>query len=146
VSEWDGRFEPEVTSTNKLTEDVVYLANKDKVVGKVEGLDQNKLRVQSHSTDLQIPLSRVTEIYFANTEPSNAKESPWAVRASFPGGETISFLLDKWSAGEVTGLSANFGPVAFNPRAIRFLQFNPMRVEQQADEASENDWIPELDE
>lgn len=146
LSEWDGRFEPEITSTNKLTEDVVFLANKDKVIGKVEGLDENKLRVQSHSTALQIPLSRVTEIYFANTDASDAKESPWAVRASFPGGEMISFQLNKWSASEVTGMSANFGPVAFNPRAIRFLQFNPDRVEQTADDPADKDWIPELDE
>ena len=146
LSEWDGRFEPEITSTNKLTEDVVFLANKDKVIGKVEGLDENKLRVQSHSTALQIPLSPVTEIYFANTDVSDTKDTPWAVRASFPGGEMISFQLNKWSASEVTGMSANFGPVAFNPRAIRFLQFNPNRVEQTADDPSDKDWIPELDE
>jgi hypothetical protein len=145
LSEWDGRFEPEIT-TNKLTEDVVFLANKDKVIGKVEGLDQDKLRVQGHAASLQIPLSRVTEIYFANTAGATAKETPWAVRASFPGGEMISFQLDKWTAGEVTGLSANFGAVAFNPRAIRFLQFNPGRIEQQSDDAVDNDWIPELDE
>jgi hypothetical protein len=146
LSEWDGRFEPEISSTNKLTEDVVFLANKDKVVGKVEGLGENKLRVQTRATPLQIPLSRVTEIYFANTEGVSTNESRWAVRASFPGGETISFLLDKWTAGEVTGLSGNFGPVAFNPKAIRFLQFNPGRIEQSADEANDNDWVPELDE
>jgi hypothetical protein len=160
LSEWDGRFEPEITTTNKMTDDVVFLANKDKVVGKVKGLGENKLLVQTRTLDapgasektpteartLQIPLSRVTEIYFANTEASNDKQSPWAVRASFPGGETISFQLDKWNAGEVTGVSANFGPVAFNPRAIRFLQFNPGRIEQKADDNNENDWIPELDE
>jgi hypothetical protein len=159
LSEWDGRFEPEVTSTNKLTDDVVFLANKDKVVGKVKGLGENKLLVQTRTLDaaasekstnearvLQIPLSRVTEIYFANTQETPDKQSPWAVRASFPGGETISFLLDKWTAGEVTGMSGNFGPVAFNPRAIRFLQFNPGRIEQTTDADNDNDWIPELDE
>jgi hypothetical protein len=159
LSEWDGRFEPEGPSTNKLTEDVIFLANKDKVVGKVKGLGENKLLVQTHTLDapatgdkpsegraLQIPLSRVTEIYFANTQEAPDKQSPWAVRASFPGGETISFQLEKWSAGEVTGISGNFGPVAFNPRAIRFLQFNPARVEQKNDAENDNDWIPELDE
>src|SRR4051812_5957209 len=112
LSEWDGRFEPEITSANKLPEDVVFLANKDKVIGKVKGLGENKLLVQTRTLEipgasektategrvLQIPLSRVTEIYFANTEASNDKQSPWAVRASFPGGETISFQLDKWNA------------------------------------------------
>jgi hypothetical protein len=68
------------------------------------------------------------------------------VRASFPGGESVSFLLEKWSDSEVTGASANFGPVAFNPRAIRFLQFNPNRIDKQTDDEADNDWIPEVDE
>jgi hypothetical protein len=144
LSEWDGRFEPEVTSTNKLTEDVVYLANKDKVVGKVEGFGEDKLRVQTHATALDIPLSRVTEVYFANAQLPSTKTSPWSVRASFPGGETVSFLLDKWSAGEVTGMSGNFGPVAFNPRAIRSLQFNSERADIKSNETGDDDWIPDL--
>ena len=95
---------------------------------------------------LHIPLSRVIEIYFANTEASNLKQSPWAVRASFPGGESVSFLLEKWTENEVTGASANFGPVAFHPRAIRYLQFNPSRVEKRAEDDADSDWIPEVDE
>jgi hypothetical protein len=161
LSEWDGRFEPEISTTNKLREDVVFLANRDKVVGKVKGLNESKLLVQTRTLEsatppaegsidegrvLQIPLARVTEIYFANTEASQTKQSPWAVRASFPGGESVSFLLEKWTAGEVTGLSGNFGPVAFNPRAIRFLQFNPNRIDQKAEDDPDSDWIPELDE
>lgn len=147
LSEWDGRFEPELTSTNAIKEDMVFLANKDKVVGKVESFGDGKLLVQTHTTALSIPLNRVTEIYFANTHAYDQKPSPWAVRASFPGGETISFLLSQWAADKVTGASANFGPVAFNPRGIRALQFNPDRAASRADQAeSDNDWIPELDE
>ncbi len=147
LSEWDGRFEPEVSTNGPLKEDLVFLANKDKVSGKVEGFSDGKLRVQTSSTPLLIPLARVTEVYFANTRASTAKPSPWAVRASFPGGERISFLLDQWNQSEVTGLSGNFGPVAFHPRAIRSLQFNSERADKESEENSENnDWIPELDE
>jgi hypothetical protein len=146
LSEWDGRFEPDPPTTNRITEDLVYLANKDKVSGKVESFGDGKLRVQSRGSNLQIPLSRVTEIYFANTLTNANKQSPWAVRASFPGGEKISFQLDKWNAEEVTGLSGNFGPVAFKPSAIRNLQFNPMRPESKDnDDPEKNDWIPDLD-
>ena len=159
LSEWDGRFEPEITTTNKITDDIVFLANKDKVVGKVKGLGENKLLVQTRTLEapsasdrvsdgrvLQIPLSRVTEIYFANTLGSAAQKSPWAVRASFPGGETISFQLDQWNVEKVTGVSGNFGPVAFSPKAIRYLQFNPGRMEQNSKSENDNDWIPDLDE
>lgn len=148
LSEWDGRFEPDPPSSNApLKEDVVFLANKDKVSGKVDSYGDGKLSVQTHGTSLQIPLARVTEIYFANTLTNEVKPSPWAVRASFPGGEKISFLLDKWNGSEVSGTSGNFGAVAFKPSSIRYLQFNPGRAESaEAEEAEKNDWIPDLDE
>lgn len=147
LSEWDGRFEPDINSTNAITQDMVFLANKDKVVGKVEGYGDGKLRVQTQNTALNIPLTRVTEVYFANTHAIAEKQSPWAVRASFPGGETVSFKLQQWTADQVTGASANFGPVAFNPRGIRYLQFNPDRATARAEANEDNvDWIPELDE
>jgi hypothetical protein len=147
VSEWDGRFEPDVSTNAPSSEDIVFLANKDKVTGKVEGFENNKLRVKAHTTSLQIPLNRVTEIYFAKSEASEGTKSPWSVRASFPGGEGVSFALEKWNAEEVIGRSANFGPVAFNPKTIRYLQFNLDRSDPSAvEEEMEDDWIPELDE
>jgi hypothetical protein len=147
VSEWDGRFEPDISTNTPATEDIVFLANKDQVTGKVEGLVDNKLKVRAHSTTLQIPLSRVTEIYFAKAEGADDKKSPWSVRASFPGGEGVSFALEKWNANEVIGRSANFGPVAFQPKSIRYLQFNVERNNPTAvEEEMEDDWIPELDE
>jgi len=146
LSEWDGRFEPEV-STNAVTEDTVFLANKDKVAGKVEGFSEGKLKVQAHSTSLQIPLERITEIYFAKSRAHPEKPSPWTVRAAFPGGEAISFQIEKWTLNEVLGHSGNFGSVAFSPKTIRFLQFNSERADAVAKAADEeNDWIPELDE
>lgn len=147
VSEWDGRFEPDTSTNEPPKEDLVYLANKDKVTGKVEGLMDGKLKMETHSTVLQIPLNRVTEIYFAKADDVEEKPSPWAVRASFPGGEGVAFQLERWNSTEVIGRSANFGPVAFSPKAIRFLQFNLERSNPQAlDAETEDDWIPELNE
>ena len=38
VSEWDGRFEPEISTNAPVNEDVGFLANNDKVTGKVEDM------------------------------------------------------------------------------------------------------------
>jgi hypothetical protein len=147
VSEWDGRYEPDLSTNGPVKEDIVFLANKDRVAGKIEKFADGKIHIQSHATALKIPLSRVTELYFADTRTNVAALTPWSVRAAFPGGESVSFLLEKWTGSEVAGRSANFGPVAFNPKTIRSLRFNLQRGDMAAAAApAEDEFIPELEE
>jgi hypothetical protein len=127
VAEWEGRFEPETLTNVPPTSDVVFLANKDRVIGEFQKIEEGKLTIKAKQTTLDIPLSRVTQIRFADSKSSASQTNPWDVRASFPGGETVGFELVKWDAEQVTGKSPVFGSVAFKPRTIRQLQFNPRR-------------------
>ena len=49
---------------------------------------------------------------------------PWEVRAHFAGGAAVSFNLNQWEGSMLTGRSRNFGPVSFDSKLIRRLQFN----------------------
>jgi hypothetical protein len=139
VAEWDGRFEPEAI-TNALPEsDVLFLANKDRVAGKVLALDEAKATVETKQTKLDIPLSRITQIRFARNETASTNFEGREVRATFPGGESLVFDLQKWDTQEVAGTSKVFGPLTFNPKNIRHLQFNLMRQQAQPDAAVEAD-------
>jgi hypothetical protein len=122
VSEWDGRFENE--STPETKEDVLYLANRDKVIGKLLGIADGKVSFNASDTDLQIPLERVTQILFAPGATNVAPAAPWEVRAHFSAGETVSLNLEQWSGKEFLGRSRNFGQVSFKPEAVREIQFN----------------------
>lgn len=134
VAEWDGRFEPEGMTNLPTDMDVVFLANRDKVFGKVLSLEETKATVEAKQTKLDIPLERVTQIRFAKTD-AETNTVPGEVRATFPGGESVVFNMEKWDATEVKGSSRTFGPVSFDPRNIREMQFN---LNRSADAEEEN--------
>ena len=135
VTEWDGRFEPDALTNAPTDMDVVYLANRDKVFGKVVNLEETKATVETKQTKLDIPLERVTQIRFAKSD-SVTNTLPNEVRASFPGGESVVFKLDHWSPTEVKGTSRTFGPLSFDPKNFRQVQFNLSRGNPE--EAKEN--------
>jgi hypothetical protein len=127
VAEWDGRFEPDTLTNLPADMDVIFLANRDKVFGKVLSLEETKATVEAKQTKLDIPLERVTQIRFAKGN-AETNMTPGEVRVSFPGGESVVLAMDKWDATEVKGTSRTFGPLAFDPKSIREVQFNLNRV------------------
>jgi hypothetical protein len=133
VAEWDGRFEPEAMTNLPPDLDVVFLANRDKVFGKVLAVEESKATVEAKQARLEIPLERVTQIRFAKNE-ATTNSVPGEIRASFPGGESVVFNMEKWDATEVKGTSRTFGPVTFDPKSIREMQFN---IDRAAEEMSE---------
>ena len=68
--------------TNLPTDtDIVFLANRDKVFGKVLSIEPSKATVEAKQTKLDIPLERVTQIRFAKAA-SETNIFPGDVRAS----------------------------------------------------------------
>jgi hypothetical protein len=61
------------------------------------------------------------------------------VRASFPGGESVVFNMEKWNGTEVKGTSRTFGPLTFDPKGIRELQFNLNRTADQDEDTANVD-------
>jgi hypothetical protein len=123
ISQWQGRFEPE-TSAVMTNVDVIRFINHDQAAGKIAGINDGNVTLALGETLLQIPLQRVTQINFAATPVAAATRGPWEVRACFPRGGSLSFQLIKWSDEEVSGQSAIFGSLAFQPGQIRQLEFN----------------------
>jgi hypothetical protein len=123
ISQWQGGCEPE-TSAVMTNVDVIRFINHDQAAGKIAGINGGKVTLALGETLLQIPLQRVTQINFAATPVAAAPRDPWEVRACFPYGGSLSFQLEKWSGKEVSGRSAIFGPLAFQPGQIRQLEFN----------------------
>lgn len=127
VAEWDGKFEPEALTNAPPDMDVVFLANRDKVFGKVLALDEAKAQVETKQTALDIPLARITQIRFGQQATAATNYAAREVRLTFPGGESVVCELDHWNETEAVGTSRVFGPLRFNPKHIRQLQFNLAR-------------------
>jgi hypothetical protein len=123
ISQWKGRYEPE-TSAVTTNVDVIRFINHDQAAGKIAGINDGKVTLALGETLLQIPLQRVTQINFAATPVAVETRGLWEVRAHFPCGGSLSFQLEKWSDTEVSGRSAIFGSLAFQPGQIRQLEFN----------------------
>jgi hypothetical protein len=125
VSEWDGKPSFESVTDSGGADDQLYLANRDKVSGKVTSLHDGKLGLASTSNSLEIPLQRITQIFFGNTNTNVVARNPWEIQASVSGGGTISFALEKWNNEKVFGQNKNFGKISLNSQSIRHIEFNP---------------------
>ena len=129
ITQWEGRSEPEAFAAAG-TNDAIHFVNHDRAVGSLESIQDGHARLNLAGTQLNIPLERVTQIEFAATQVPAESTGPWEVRAHFPGGGSVSFQLEKWDNKSVTGQSAIFGPLAFQPGAIREMEFNLNRPKE----------------
>ncbi len=144
ISQWEDRGEPESMDVGTNL-DAVHFVNHDRGAGKIEGIKDGKVKLSLSGTSLDIPLDRITQIEFAQTNAPADSPGPWAVRAHFPGGGSISFQLKSWDSKTVAGQSAVFGALAFQPDAIRELEFNLNHAKEQASIANTKEF-EELDE
>ena len=147
VSEWDGKFVEEPTANPSATEDFVRLVNRDKVSGVLSGFRDGKILMTAAQTKLEIPLPRVTQIFFGPGNTNRVPRDPWEVRAYFSGGGSVSLQLEKWTREKLSGNNPEFGPLVFDTRSIRRLQFNLDRShvgEQPPSSEDETKW--EMDE
>lgn len=147
VSEWNGKFEEEIPANPSATEDFVRLVNRDKVSGVLSGFRDGKILMAAAQTKLEIPMQRVTQIFFGARNTNRVARSPWEVRAFFSGGGSVSLQLEKWTRQQLAGSNPDFGQLVFDARSIRRLQFNLDRAkagDELANPEDETKW--ELDE
>jgi hypothetical protein len=144
ISQWQGRFEPEtfVPATNT---DSIRFVNHDRAAGKIQAIQDGKIKLALAGTELEIPLARVAEIDFAETNAAAEPAGPWVARAHFPGGGSLSFQLEKWDDWTISGRSAIFGPLALQSAAVREIEFNLDRPKEDGVTAAVREF-EELDE
>ena len=142
VSQWEGNIDPRTAPTPPISEDLVYLANRDKVSGELRGIRDGKLAFALPQTALEIPAERVTQIFFKQSATESAVPRPWELRFDVAGGGSVSFRLEKWGVEQIAGTSANFGRMAVNLASIRQIQFNtkPGKDSEELDGPSAEAW------
>lgn len=133
VAEWEGRFEPEMVTNAPPDMDVVFLANRDKVLGQVNSLAGGKVSIATKQGDLDIPVERITQVHFREQGAPPETLAAGPVQVVFPGGESVGLELERWAGGEVAGRSSIFGPVTFAAKRIRQLTFSAAGENETAD-------------
>jgi hypothetical protein len=140
VSHWEGRFEPQAASNPSTNADAVCFLNHDKAAGKIAAIKEGKVDLVLEGNLLHIPIDRVTQIDFAQPSAATEPRGPWQVRALFPGGGSVSFQLRTWDDKQVSGQSAVFGALSFQPGAIRELEFNLDRPRSEPSSSPESEF------
>lgn len=130
VAEWDGRLESEENLEKAEKQDMIRLANKDRVVGDIREVNNGKLSIDTAQGKLDVPLTRITQIQMGGTNRVASAPAPWEVRAFFAGGGSLSFQMNGWTEKSITGTSSSLGQVALNSKSIRQIQFNLERQKE----------------
>lgn len=123
VREWAGDGETGgVVVTAK--QDVLCLANNDRVTGTVKAIKDGAVTVDSTVAALTIPLERVAEINFASENRERVRRLGTDVIAAFHDGGRVTVALASVDAKTLTGESENFGKLSFSRDAFRELQLH----------------------
>jgi hypothetical protein len=125
ITEWNGKLEQKTTNAPPIKEDLAHLLNGDKVSGTLESFRDGKFTISTGASPLNIPFGRVTEIEFPrkHSEPEIKMVQP--VRATFAGGGSLLFQIERWTAEGATGMSPYFGRATFAPDAFESVELYP---------------------
>jgi hypothetical protein len=140
ITRWGGKYEPDIAPVRATNTDMVSFINHDKAGVKVQGITGGNLDVGMGGNILRIPCERVRQIDFAQSSAEAEPRGPWEVRAVFPGGGSVSFQLERWDDKSITGHSALFGSLAFQPGSIREMVFNLDKLRTEPATPLENEF------
>lgn len=136
VSEWDGTIPTSTDATFSSNEDLIKFSNGDKVSGKLKKISNDKLLFQTpYTTDMEIPLKRISEILFASTTAERSRRNKFDITLSLGDPVTITFNLIKLEKDNVEGESENFGKIIIPLKFCQSIEFNIYR--EKTEEAKE---------
>lgn len=131
---WDGKIEDLPRATGKSKEDVVTMANNDKVSGALEGIRDGKITFATSYAKLEIPMQRVSQIEMSGEKTSEVTKNPNDIQVFFADRGNVTFVLESWNEQQVIGASPSFGKLKFATAALRQIQFNLSRQKTEPED------------
>ncbi|MEE2813674.1 MAG: hypothetical protein VX945_04200 [Verrucomicrobiota bacterium] len=134
VSKWNGKLPSANSGEKKEGKDVLTTSNSTNLSGELLGIRDGKaiFKAGFSPVPLEITMDTITRMQLADTKPEKSKLGLGDVRVTFVEGGQFTFLLEKWGADRVSGLSTVLGRVDFRPGAFSVLEFN-LTKKQSAD-------------
>ena len=126
VTKWDGKMPAVNSGENKEGKDVLTTSNSTNLSGELLGVRDGKaiFKAGFSPAPLEITMDTITKIQLADAKPEKPKLGLGDVRVTFVNGGQFTFLLEKWGADRVSGMSGVLGRVDFQPGAFSVLEFN----------------------
>ena len=131
VTRWNGKLPSTSNDDEKEDKDVLTTSNSTNLSGKLLGIRDGKVIFKAGfaPNPLEITLDTVAKIQLAGAKLEKPKLGLGDVRVTFTDGGQFTFLLEKWGADRVSGLSTVLGRLEFQPSAFSVLEFNLTKKE-----------------
>lgn len=123
ASQWDGRFEEAAPAPTDGRNDLLMLANADRLLGGLKTIHEGELTFAAADQLMKVPLSRVSQIELARDKQVRDPLPAGAVRAWLAQRGSLTFTLEKWDETGVIAVSLNFGRATFRPHSFTRLEF-----------------------
>lgn len=147
VSQWDGTLplSPEEEPTTdeadpKREGQKIRLANGDVVIGKIQKIDKEMVKLGTSFGDVQVPLRLMKSINLDDVEDEDRMEIN-DVRAWFHEGGYVTIKLKSFDGKTIKGYSQVYGDAEFQLSAFSRIQFNiwdikldPARISGETDD------------
>ena len=134
ISEWDGGIPQPAAAEEERKDDLVGLANGDKISGTLKAIAEGKARVETRFGDMEIPLERIQVIHSATGGAERARRNKGDVKAVFADGGQITIEIARLGGGRIEGRSENFGAVKMPVEAFKLLEFNIYRERAKSED------------
>ncbi len=140
VQEWDGQMPNVKSMGGKASKnDVIFLANKDKISGSVLKIAEGTILLKSEFANLSVPMDRVIKLQLSSDNKALARRNADDIKATFSHGGKITIDVEKIIDGMIFGKSENFGLIECKLEAFKQLDFNlydDRWLEKEKDEES----------
>jgi hypothetical protein len=123
VTPWDGILEDASNGAAGAGLDQVSLLNASILTGVIEKIVDGTITLRGQRDKAEIPMAKVLRLTFAQTPADANPPAEELIRGLFPGGGSLMFQLENWSAEGVELRSPVFGQARFSPDAFIRLMF-----------------------
>ncbi len=142
ITTWDGKLDL-AGDASRTKEDLVKLANNDKISGTLKSIQNGKMQFQTAFAALEVPLERISQIELASENAEHPPQHPDEVRLNFVDQGSVTFRLEHWDAQQITGTSPAFGEVKLNPSAFGEIHLNIDQKRTESDDSAMGGVAPE---
>jgi hypothetical protein len=140
VAAWNGNL-PENTGLEADDENLaeegqqLRLQNGDVVIGKVGDIKDGTLAIQTKHAEISIPIDRMRTVNLSGGDYEEPKRMKGDIRGMLREGGRLTFRLDSFRDGQLSGFSQTFGDAIFAAEAFSRLEFNIYDEELEAKRA-----------
>ncbi|MEM7394042.1 MAG: hypothetical protein AAF492_17010 [Verrucomicrobiota bacterium] len=125
VSAWDGSVPSRLGEAERTREDVLELANSDRITGKLVDIKENTVALDTEYATLKIPVDRVKRINLSGEDAERARRNVEDVQITLHTGGALTLKLKETAERKLHGSSENFeDPIELALDAIKGLELN----------------------